>query len=72
MGFFAMRPKFNRKLMYARLAMLVPLLIATFLFHISGTLLVAVRIARIALFVAIVVVAGWLERRRGRSDLVAH
>ena len=54
--------------MYIRLAFLVPVLIAAFVFHISGSTLVIVRIARIALVAVLVLAAGWLARRRQREE----
>jgi len=50
-----------------QVTLLVALLIATFAFHLSGTTLVELRIARLILVVAVVVGFGWLSRRRGRE-----
>lgn len=55
----------HRKLIYIRLAFLVPVLIAAFVFHISGSTLVIVRIALVAV---LVLAAGWLARHRQRGE----
>lgn len=47
-----------------RIAMLAVLLLATFIFHVSGTALVELKIARLAIFVTLVVGVGWVSRRR--------
>ena len=51
-----------------RVAMLVVLLLATFILHVSGTALVELRIARLAIFVALVVGVGWVSRRKRLSS----
>jgi hypothetical protein len=56
-----------RRLMLIRLAFLVPLLVAVFLLHVSGTALVAVHIARIVVIGLAVLIAGSLRSRRGRT-----
>jgi hypothetical protein len=57
-----------RKFMYLRLAFLVPLLVAVFLFHVSGTALVAIRIARIVVVALVLLVASRFRARRSRED----
>ncbi len=57
-----------RRLMLLRFALLVPLLVAVFLLHVSGTDLVIIRIARIALIAALVVIGGWFRARRSRNS----
>ena len=53
-----------RMVLVIRVAMLVVLLLATFILHVSGTALVELRIARLAIFVALVVGVGWVSRRK--------
>jgi hypothetical protein len=53
-----------RMVLVIRVAMLVVLLLATFILHISGTALVELRISRLAIFVALVVGVGWISRRK--------
>ena len=67
MFFFARRGPGRWKLIPIQLALLAALLAATFAFHISGTELVELRIARLIVFVAIVVGFGWFSRRRAAS-----
>ncbi|HXO09690.1 MAG TPA: hypothetical protein VN880_16730 [Solirubrobacteraceae bacterium] len=55
------------KLIPIQLALLAVLLAATFAFHITGTTLVELRIARLIVFVVIVVGLGWSSRRRARN-----
>jgi small-conductance mechanosensitive channel len=55
-----------RRLMLIRLVFLVPLLIAVFVLHVSGTALVAVHIARILVIALAVVIAAGMRSRRGR------
>lgn len=63
--FFLARHGLSRwKLIPIQLALLAALLAASFAFHISGTELVELRIARLVVFVAIVVGLGWFSRRR--------
>ncbi len=70
--FFLARHGVGRwKLISIQLSLLAVLLVATFAFHISGTMLVELRIARLVVFVAIVVAIGWFSRRRGRRAGVA-
>jgi hypothetical protein len=57
----------SRKLMVIRLGLLAVLLIVTFVFHVSGTALVELRIARLVLLVALAVGFGVISRRRSRS-----
>ena len=52
--------------MLVQVTLLAALLIATFAFHVSGTTLVELRIARLILVVAAVVGFGWFSRRRSR------
>ena len=59
-----------RRLMLVRLAFLVPLLVAVFLLHVSGTALVVIRIARIVVIGLVVVIAGGLRARRARAPRV--
>jgi uncharacterized membrane protein affecting hemolysin expression len=54
--------------MLLQLASLGAALIATFVFHVSGTALVELRIARLALVVALVVGLSWFSRRHGRES----
>jgi hypothetical protein len=56
--------------MLVRLAFLVPLLVAVFLLHVSGTALVVIRIARIVVIGLVVVIAGGLRARRARAPRV--
>ncbi len=58
----------SRKLMLIRLAFLGVLLVATFVFHVSGTALVELRIARLVLLVALVASVGLISRRRRRRN----
>ena len=67
MLFFARQGPGRWKLIPIQLALLAVLLAATFAFHISGTMLVELRIARLIVFVAIVVGLGWFSRRRGKK-----
>jgi hypothetical protein len=53
--------------MLIRLGFLVVLLVAVFAFHVSGTTLVVIRIVRIALVAALVVMLGWFRTRRHRD-----
>ena len=57
-----------RMVLVIRVAMLVVLLLATFILHVSGTALVELRIARLAIFVALVVGVGWVSRRKRLSS----
>jgi len=52
--------------MLLRLAFLVPLLVAVFVLHVSGTALVATRIVRIVVIGLAVVIAAGLRARRAR------
>jgi hypothetical protein len=54
----------SRKLMVVRLLFLGVLLFVTFVFHVSGTALVELRIARLVLLVALVGGFGLISRRR--------
>jgi DNA-binding MarR family transcriptional regulator len=65
--FFARRGAGRWKLIPIQLALLALLLGATFAFHISGTELVELRIARLIVFVAIVFGFGWFSRRRAST-----
>ncbi|MGO9973644.1 MAG: hypothetical protein ACLP01_12750 [Solirubrobacteraceae bacterium] len=53
--------------MLVRLAFLVPLLVAVFLLHVSGTALVVIRIARIVVIGLAVLIATGLRSRRARA-----
>lgn len=53
--------------MLIRLGLLAVLLVATFVFHIRGTTLVELRIARLVLLVALVGGFGLISRRRRRG-----
>lgn len=57
----------SRKLILIRVGFLAVLLVATFVFHLSGTALVEMRIARLALLVALVAGLGLISRRRSRN-----
>jgi hypothetical protein len=57
----------SRKLMLIRFGFLGVLLVATFVFHLSGTALVELRIARVVLLVALVGGFGLISRRRRRN-----
>lgn len=57
----------SRKLILIRLGFLGVLLVVTFVFHVSGTTLVELRIARLVLLVALVVGFGLISRRRRRD-----
>ena len=54
----------SRKLMLIRFGLLGVLLVATLVFHVSGTTLVELRIARLVLLVALVAGFGLVSRRR--------
>ena len=56
-----------RDLILIRLGFLGVLLVVTFVFHVSGTALVELRIARLVLLVALVVGFGLISRRRRRD-----
>jgi hypothetical protein len=56
----------SRKLMLIRFGLLGALLVVTFAFHLRGTALVDLRIARVALLVALVAGFGVISRRRKR------
>jgi hypothetical protein len=56
-----------RRLMLVRLAFLVPLLVAVFALHVSGTALVVIRIVRIVVIGLAVLIAGGLRARRARA-----
>jgi hypothetical protein len=62
----------SRKLMLIRFGFLGVLLVATFVFHVSGTALVELRIARLVLLAALVVGFGWISRRRHRRRPVDY
>jgi hypothetical protein len=51
-----------------RVAALGLLVVATFVFHVSGTTLVELRIARIAIVVVITLIAASVARRRASSS----
>lgn len=53
-----------RKRLLIRLALLIPLLVAVFILHVSGTALVIVHIARIALIVALALIGGRFRASR--------
>lgn len=57
----------SRKLILIRLGFLGVLLVVTFVFHVSGTALVELRIARLVLLVALVVGFGLISRGRRRD-----
>jgi hypothetical protein len=60
----------SRKLMLINFALLGVLLVATFVFHVSGTALVELRIARLVLVVALVAGFRLISRRRSGQDAV--
>jgi hypothetical protein len=53
-------------MMLIRLALLVPLLVAVLVLHVSGMALIVVHIARIVVIGLAVLIAGGLRSRRGR------
>lgn len=57
----------SRKLILIRFGFLGVLLVVTFVFHVSGTALVELRIARLVLLVALVVGFALISRRRRRD-----
>lgn len=56
----------SRKLLLIRVGFLGVLLVVTYLFHVSGTALVEVRIARLVLLAVLVGGFGLIARRRRR------
>jgi hypothetical protein len=56
----------SRKLMLIRFAFLGVVLVVTFVFHVSGTALVELRIAQLVLLLALVAGFGLISRRRRR------
>ena len=72
MGLMLFRSGGSRKLLAIRVAALAVLLLATFIFHVSGTALVELKIARVVILIALVVGAGWYSRRRRRVDASAE
>jgi hypothetical protein len=57
----------SRKLMLIRFGFLGVLLVVTVVFHVSGSTLVELRIARLVLLVALAVGVGLISRRRRRD-----
>ena len=57
----------SRKVMLIGSGLLGVLLVVTFVFHVSGTALVELRIARLVLLVALVVGFALISRRRRRD-----
>jgi hypothetical protein len=57
----------SRNMMLIRFGFVGVLLVATFVFHLSGTALVELRIARLVLLVALVGGLGLISRRRRRN-----
>jgi hypothetical protein len=57
----------SRKLMLIRFGLVGVLLVVAFVFHVSGTALVDLRIARLVLLVGLVVGFGVISRRRRRG-----
>jgi hypothetical protein len=57
----------SRKLMVIRSGLLAVLLVVTLVFHVSGTARGELRIARLALLVALAVGFGVVSRRRSRN-----
>jgi hypothetical protein len=57
----------SRKLILIRLAFLAVLLVVTFVFHVRGTTLVELRIARLVLLAALVAGFTLISRRRRRD-----
>ncbi|MFZ0376433.1 MAG: hypothetical protein WCD11_02300 [Solirubrobacteraceae bacterium] len=57
----------SRKLILIRFGFLGVLLVVTFVFHVSGTALVELQIARLVLLVALVVGFALISRRRRRD-----
>jgi FtsH-binding integral membrane protein len=73
MRFLGSRGPARRKLMLIQAVFLAVLLVATFALHISGTMLVELRIARFVLFAALLVGVSWFSRRRDkRSAMPGH
>ncbi len=72
MGLMLFRSGGSRKLLAIRVAALAVLLLATFIFHVSGTTLVELKIARVVILIALVVGAGWYSRRRRQVDASAE
>ena len=60
-------PEMRRRMMLIRLGVIVPLLVAVFLLHVSGTTLVIVRVVRIVLLLGVIVVFRALGGRRQRT-----
>ena len=56
----------RRTLLLGRVALLVPVLVAAFVLHVSGTALVVLHLVRVALVVAILVAGGRLRSRAAR------
>lgn len=54
----------SRKLLLIRFGFLGVLLVVTFMFHVSGTLLVEIKIARLVLLAALVAGFGLISRHR--------
>jgi hypothetical protein len=61
-------PQMRRKLLLIRLGLIVPLLVAVFVLHLSGTDLVILRVVRIALLLGVIVVFRGLGRGRGAAS----
>jgi hypothetical protein len=57
-----------QRTIYLRLALVVPVLIAAFVLHVSGETLVIMRVVRIAIVAAFVAGAWWLRRRREAAE----
>lgn len=55
-----------RRRVLIRLALLIPILVAVFILHVSGTTLVIVHIARIVLIASLLLIGGWLRAHRSR------
>jgi uncharacterized membrane protein len=56
-----------RKTMYVRLAFLIPLAVAVFVLHLSGTALIELRVARIVVVALLLFGFAWFRRRRNGS-----
>jgi hypothetical protein len=61
------RHALSSRSMYLRLLFLVPVIVLVFVFHVSGTALVIIKVVRWALIGLFVLIAGWIRRRRAHA-----
>jgi hypothetical protein len=61
-------PQMRRRMLLIRLGLIVPLLVAVFLLHLSGTDLVILRVVRIVLLIGVIVVFRSLGRGRDTAS----